>query len=182
MTTESLQHTFPEQHQAIVEALLLEGRFLLEGEAAFTVLRKQEQYYRHFFQASFGLELHCHNDYAFLQSLRENDTHSRDICIFLAVFCYELDREGRQITEELAFSTFSLEEVEKLLVQSSFLEVLEATKQLKDANARKNFFNLLNRKGIIDKLDDAHFRFTPAHKYFLEYARQLALKGERERG
>ena len=96
------------------------------------------------------------------------------ICIFLGVLCYEMDREGKNIMEELSFSTFAYEDVERLLELSSFREVLEATKSLRDSSSRRNFYHLLARRRLIDKIDDEAFRFTPGHKYFLEFARGVA--------
>ncbi|MCB9290330.1 MAG: hypothetical protein H6560_23675 [Lewinellaceae bacterium] len=174
---------YPEYHREITEALLMDARFLVEGEPEFTCLRENLDFYQQFFEASFGLSLLCQSDYAFLQSARDNDTLSRDICIFLGVLCYEVDREGKNIMEELSFSTFAYEDVERLLELSSFREVLEATKSLRDAPSRRNFYHLLARRRLIDKIDDEAFRFTPGHKYFLEFARGVVQEmGERETG
>ena len=165
---------YPEYHREITESLLMDARFLVEGEPEFTCLREHLDFYQQFFKASFGLSLLCQSDYAFLQSARDNDTLSRDICIFLGVLCYEMDREGKNIMEELGFSTFAYEDVERLLELSSFREVLEATKSLRDSSSRRNFYHLLARRRLIDKIDDEVFRFTPGHKYFLEFARGVA--------
>lgn len=165
---------YPEHHQEIVEALLLEGRFLLEGDAAFMSLKQQVDFYRQFFRASFGLELQYQSEYAFLQSGRDSDPLSRDVCIFMGVLCYELDREGYNLLEQLSFHTLEFEQVEQLFELSSFREVLEATSNLQDAQSRRNFYNRLQRRRIIEKLDEHTFRFTPAHKYFLDFARQVA--------
>ena len=165
---------YPEYHREITEALLMDARFLVEGEPAFTSLRDNLDFYQAFFEESFGLSLLCQSNYAFLQSARDNDTLSRDICIFLGVLCYEMDREGKNIMEELSFHTFAYEDVERLLELSSFREVLEATKSLRDGPSRRNFYHLLARRRLIDKIDDEVFRFTPGHRYFLEFARGVA--------
>jgi len=166
--------SFPAQHRQIVEALLQEGRFLLEGEPEFVILKEHIDYYRAFFHSSFSLNVQFHGDYAYLESVRENDAFSRDVCIFLGVLAYELDREGRNLTEAFAFQSFSVEEVEQMLELTSFKEILESSKNLRDPLTRRNFYNRLQRRRIIDRLDEDTFRFTAAHKLFLEYARGLS--------
>ena len=165
---------YPDQHREVVEALLVDGRFLLEGDAAFMALKQQVDFYRDFFRSSFGLELQYQSEYAFLQSGRDTDALSRDVCIFIGVLCYELDREGYNLLEQLSFHTLEFEQVEQVFELSSFREVLEATSNLQDAPSRRNFYNRLHRRRIIEKLDEQTFRFTPAHKYFLDFARQVA--------
>jgi hypothetical protein len=32
------------------------------------------------------------------------------------------------------------------------------------------------RRGLINRLNEDHYQFTPAHKYFLEYARDLNMR------
>jgi len=90
-------------------------------------LKQQVDFYRQFFRASFELELQYHSDYAFLQSGRDSDPLSRDVCIFMRVLCYELGREGYNLLEQLSFHTLEFEQVEPLFELSSFREVLEAT-------------------------------------------------------
>jgi hypothetical protein len=172
---------YPDLHQQVVEALLIDGRFLLEGDAEFMTLKQHLDFYEQFFQHSFGTSLQFFGDYAFLQSDRDTDALSRDVCIFLGVLCYELDREGYNLLEQLSFHTLEFEQVEQMLELSSFREVMEATANLQDDNSRRNFYNRLHRRRIIEKLDDHTFRFTPAHKYFLDFARGMAREhGEEE--
>ena len=178
-TSTERKFTFPEGHQEVVEALLVDGRFLLEGDSAFMALKQHVDFYQSFFQASFGLSLEYHSEYAFLQSGRDADPLSRGVCIFLGLLCYELDREGYNILEQLSFHTLEFEQVEQMFEMSSFREVLNATTNLQDAHARRNFYNRLQRRRIIEKLDDQVFRFTPAHKYFLEFARSVARYNQR---
>ena len=61
-----------------------------------------------------------------------------------------------------------------MLELTSFKEILESSKNLRDPLTRRNFYNRLQRRRIIDRLDDETFRFTAAHKLFLEYARGLS--------
>ncbi|MBC6995889.1 hypothetical protein QWY85_17265 [Neolewinella lacunae] len=167
---------YPPEHFAIVNALFREGRFLLEGEAAFLALREQREFYQRFFHESFRLQLVLTADYALLTSNRDKDPLARSICIFLAVFCYELDQEDSNLLEKLSFGIFSISQWEERFEQSSFNNVLEATDKLRNADQRAKFYLELARRSLIDRLDDDHFRFTPAHRYFLEFARDLNVR------
>ena len=168
--------TFPAEHTAIVKALFSEGRFLLEGEAAFLCLRDHVGFYHLFFRESFGLQLTVTADYALLKSEKETDHLARAICIYLAILCYELDHDSGNLLESLAFDTFSISEWEERFPQSSFYNVMEATDKLRSANQRQKFYQLLARRNLIHRLDEDRFQFTPAHRYFLDFARDLNMR------
>ncbi|PSR11135.1 MAG: hypothetical protein DA408_00010 [Bacteroidetes bacterium] len=165
---------YPKEHFQIVEALLREGRFLIEGEAAFATLKENRAFYQEFFKLSFQLDLELTADYALLKSSRNNDALARDICVFLGILCYEIDREGHNLMERLQFAVFSVEEIEQKLALSSFFEIIEATPGLKDEPTRRKFYNQMARRQLIIKQGEDAFRFTPAHRYFLEYARSFS--------
>jgi hypothetical protein len=169
--------TFPNEHYQIVKALVNDGRFLLEGEAPFLCLREQQDFYQAFFWESFRLRLVVETEYALLQSSRDTDNLARAICIFLAVFCYELDHTSDNLLESLAFGTFSIEEWEERFEQSAYQYVLEATDYLRNKTQRRRFYQSLQRRAIIHLLDEDKFQFTPAHRYFLDFARDLNMRG-----
>lgn len=168
--------TYPPEHYQIVKALFSEGRFLLEGEAAFLSLRDNKAFYQQFFQASFRLELAITADYALLKSSKDSDNLARSICIFLAILCYELDHEDGNLLERLSFGNFSITEWEDRFEQSSYYNVMEATERLRHAGQRHKFYQQMARRGIIHRMDDDLFQFTPAHRYFLDYARDLNMR------
>lgn len=168
--------TYPKEHYDIVTALFREGRFLLEGDAAFPVLRERREFYQQFFHESFRLSLVVNADYALLTSNRDKDTLARSICIFLAVFCYELDQEDANLLEKLAYETFSISQWEERFEQSSFNNVLEATDKLRNRDQRAKFYLEMARRGLIERVDEDSFRFTAAHRYFLEFARDLNVR------
>lgn len=168
--------TFPKEHYEIVKALVNDGRFLIEGEAAFLCLREEQEFYQAFFWESFRLRLLVKTDYALLQSSKDADDLARAICIFLAVLCYELDHTSDNLLESLAFGTFSIEEWEERFEQSAYQYVLEATKHLRDKEQRRRFYQALHRRGVIRSLDEDKFQFTPAHRYFLDFARDLNMR------
>lgn len=39
---------------------------------------------------------------------------------------------------------------------------------------RKLLFNTMNKKNIIEKINDDKFYFTPAYKVFIDFAKELA--------
>lgn len=173
---------FPAEHATIVKALFSEGRFLLEGEAAFLCLRDNLPYYHAFFRESFGLQLTVTAEYALLKSDKDTDQPARAVCIYLAILCYELDHDSGNLLESLAFDTFSIQEWEERFPQSSFYNVMEATDKLRSAAQRQKFYQLLARRQLIHRLDEDRFQFTAAHRYFLDFARDVNVRGMLEGG
>lgn len=152
----------------------MRGRFILSGEGHFEDLRKHEMEYNEFFQVSFGYELILTQEYAYLVSKETNEQLSRDVSIFFAILCYELDREGKNFLDLLEYSEFSIDEVDHLFENSSYAELISGNNQLKDGNERRNLLNRMNRLNIIEDMKSDSFRFSPAHKVFMEFAHDLA--------
>jgi hypothetical protein len=99
--------TYPPEHYEIVKALLSEGRFLLEGEAAFLSLRENKDFYTKFFHESFRLDVSITADYALLKSSKDADNVARSICVYLAILCYELDQPNGKIVLSNLLTTMS---------------------------------------------------------------------------
>lgn len=163
---------FPNHHRQIVEDLM-SGKFILPQERAFEVLRENEDFYINFFKASFNYDLKVNQDFVYLVSDESNETLSRDICIFIALLSYELDRDGKNFLERIQFSEFEMEEIEGYFTNSSYIDLILSNKQLKDVDSRKNFINTLNRRNIIEKTADNRFVFTSAHKFFMDFATDI---------
>ncbi|MCE9540110.1 MAG: hypothetical protein K8R85_12975 [Bacteroidetes bacterium] len=163
---------FPNHHRQIVEDLM-SGKFILPSERTFAVLRDNEQSYTYFFKASFNYDLKITQDFIYLVSDESNEMLSRDICIFIALLSYELDRDGKNFLERIQFSEFEVEEIENYFTNSSYIDLILSNKQLKDADSRKNFINTLNRRNIIEKTGDNRFVFTSAHKFFMDFAADI---------
>ena len=89
---------FPNHHRQIVEDLM-SGKFILPQERTYPVLKDNEQSYTYFFKASFNYDLKITQDFVYLVSDESNETLSRDICIFIAILSYEIDREGKNFME-----------------------------------------------------------------------------------
>jgi hypothetical protein len=168
---------FPEKHRQIVEELM-NGRFILARENHFEDLKKNEQeYYSPFFLKSFGHKLIVTQEFAYLISEETDENISRDISIFFAILCYELDKQGKNFLDGLQYSEYSLEEMNSLFENSSFVDLIHSNKQLKDSEARRKLlFTTMNKKNIIDKISDDKFSFTPAYKVFTQFAEELGRK------
>lgn len=165
---------YPEKHRQIVEDLM-NGRFILSSEKYFEELNKQEGFYSLFFKTSFGYQLIITMEYAYLVSEETDENISRDISIFFAIFCYELDKQGKNFLDGIQYSEYSLEEVNLLFDNSSYIDLIQTNKQLKDAEARRKLlFTTMNKKNITEKINDDKFYFTPAYKVFIDFARELA--------
>jgi hypothetical protein len=163
---------FPNHHRQIVDDLI-SGKFVLPTERTYTVLKENEQSYTYFFKASFNFELKLTQDFAYLVSDESNEMLSRDVCIFIALLSYELDRDGKNFLERIQFSEFEVEEIENYFTNSSYIDLILSNKQLKDADSRKNFINTMNRRNIIEKTADNRFVFTSAHKFFMDFAADI---------
>ncbi len=163
---------FPNHHRQIVEDLMA-GKFILPTERTFEVLNENEEFYTQFFKASFNYDLKFSQHYIYMISDESNEMLSRDICIFIALLSYELDRDGKNFLERIQYSEFEVEEIENYFTNSSYIDLILSTKQLKDAENRKNFINTLNRRNIIEKVGDNRFVFTSAHKFFMDFASDI---------
>lgn len=167
---------YPELHRQIVEELL-DGKFILSRERQFDEIKENEEFYINFFTASFNHELEITNEYARLVSDETDENLSRDISIFFAILCYELDRQGKNFLDNLQYSEFSMEEINYLFDNSSWIDLIQSNKQLRESDTRKRFiFSTMGKRNIIDKVSDERFYFTPAYKVFIDYAKELAQK------
>lgn len=174
---------YPDKHKEIVGDLM-NGKFILSKESHFEELKRNEvEFYLPFFEKSFGYKLILNQEYAYLVSEDTDENLSRDISIFFAILCYELDKQGENFLDALQYSEFSFEEVDSLFGNSSYIELIQTNKQLKDSDTRRRLlFTAMNKKNIIEKISDDKFYFTPAYKVFIDFAKELAAPKEAEFG
>ena len=165
---------YPKNHRQIVEELM-NGRFILSRENHFEELKQNDQeFYSSFFLKSFGHKLIITQEYAYLVSEDTDENISRDISIFFAIFCYELDKHDKNFLNGLQYSEYSFEEVNSLFENSSYLDLIHTNKQLKDIDARRRLlFTTMKNRNIIEKISEDKFNFTPAYKVFSEFAEEL---------
>lgn len=165
---------YPELHKQIVEELL-DGKFILSREPIFDVIKEREDFYSTFFKATFNHDLEVTNEFARLVSDETDENLSRDISVFFAIICYELDRQGKNFLDALQYSEFSMEEINYTFENTSWIDLIQSNKQLRDPDTRKRFiYTALGKRNIVDKVTDERFYFTPAYKVFIEYAKELA--------
>lgn len=170
---------YPKNHKEIVEDLMA-GKFLLSAEKHFESLKENEPFYNEFFKESFNYTLTVTNDFAYVISPETQETLSRDISIFFAILCYEMDRDGRNFLDQIQYSEFEMEEVDRMFDNSSFIDLILSNKQLKDSDARRTLLNAMNRRHIIEKITEDRFTFTSAYKVFIEFAIELAKSRSKE--
>jgi len=166
---------YPSNHRQIVEELM-GGKFILSNESHFNSLKENEGFYSEFFKISFDLDLNLKTEYAFLLSKETQENFSRDVSIFIAILCYELDRDGRNFMEALDFNEFTFEEIDRYFDNSSFIDLIESNKSLREPDARRTLINGMHRRNIVNKNFEDRFSFTQAYKVFVDFAKELALK------
>lgn len=164
---------FPRYHKAIVGDLL-DGKFILATDAKFIELKSNADFYGKFFKDTFDFYLDIKSDYAYLISEETMEMLSRDICIFIGLLCYELDKEGKNFLEEIQYAEFDSDIIDNLLDNSSYIDLIQNNNQLKNSENRKQFLGTLNRRNIIDRNSDKKFTFTPAYKVFMDFAKNFA--------
>jgi hypothetical protein len=165
---------YPRYHKEIT-ADLLDGKFILATDAKFVELKNNADFYGKFFKDTFGFYLDVKSDYAYLISEDTQEMLSRDICVFLGLLCYELDKEGKNFLEEVQYAEFDFDYVDQLFDNSSYADLIMNNNQLKNADTRRQFYNTLSRRNIIDKSNsEKRFSFTPAYKVFMDFAKNFA--------
>jgi hypothetical protein len=164
---------YPIHHAEIVESLL-NGKFILRSDRLFEVIQEHEPFYKSFFEQSFRYTLKSSQDFTYLTATESNENLSRDISIFFAILCYELDKTGKNFLEELEYGFFDYPQIDDLFENSSYHELILSNNKLKDANARRNLFNEMARRNIIEKQNDDSFSVTAACKVFIDFANELA--------
>lgn len=164
---------YPKYHRQIVEELM-GGKFVLSSDKLYEELKENESFYASFFKASFNYNLVLKQDFGYLISSETNETLSRDISIFFAILCYELDKDGRNFMDQLQYAEFNYDEVDEYFTHSTFADLIQANNQLKDKDARRKLLNNMSRKNIIEKTGEDRFMFTNAYKIFIDFAIEVA--------
>ena len=167
---------YPKYHTLIVEALM-GGKFILANDKIFESLKETESFYGSFFKESFKYELKFNQEYAYIVSTETTENLSRDISIFMAILCYELDKDGKNFMDELNYAEFEMDKVDEYFEVSAYKELIKANNQIKDSEARRKLIrNGLIRRNIANKTAEDKFVFTPAYKVFINFALELAKK------
>jgi hypothetical protein len=170
---------YPKNHKQI-NSDLLSGKFLLSenDNTGFNTVKhfeeRHEGFYSKFFELSFGYELIINQEYVFLQSDETNESLSRDICIFFAILCYEIDKEGKNFLDEIKYSEFDYDYLDNYFDNSAYSEHIQTNNRIKDRDARDKFIKELYKRNIVNRTGEDRFTFTVAARYFLDFAKNLA--------
>jgi len=152
----------------------MDGRFITIDESYFDIVKEYQDFYAEFFDKSFGFELKNTQEFYYLISEETNENTSRDISIFFSIFCYELDKDGKNFMDELGFSDFHIEEIIDYIKNSSWSDIVKSNKQLYDADSIKRLVgSTMVKRNIAVKHSDDNYSFTKAYKLFIDFAREL---------
>ena len=164
---------YPNKHKQIVTSLM-DGRFITIDESYFDIVKENQDFYAEFFYKSFGFELKNTQEFYYLISEETNENTSRDISIFFSIFCYELDKDGKNFMDELGFSDFHIDEIVDYIKNSSWTDIVKSNKQLNDADSIKRLVSsTMVKRNIAIKHSDDNYSFTKAYKLFIDFAREL---------
>ncbi len=164
---------YPNKHKQIVTSLM-DGRFITIDESYFDIVKENQDFYAEFFDKSFGFELKNTQEFYHLISEETNENTSRDISIFFSIFCYELDKDGKNFMDELGFSDFHIDEIVDYIRNSSWTDIVKSNKQLNDADSIKRLVgSTMVKRNIAVKHSDDNYSFTKAYKLFIDFAREL---------
>jgi hypothetical protein len=169
--------SYPKSHKAIVESLL-KGKFILVGNRLYEIIKENKDFYFGFFDQSFGYILETtKTDFYYLISDESNEKFSRDISIFFAILCYELDKDGKNFMDTLRYSEFDISEIEKYFSNSTYKDVFESNNSLRDL---KKFISTLAGRNILERISEEKIMFTPAFKVFTDFAIDITKKSMKE--
>ncbi len=164
---------YPNKHKQIITSLM-DGRFITIDESYFDIVKENQDFYAEFFDKSFGFELKNTQEFYYLISEETNENTSRDISIFFSIFCYELDKDGKNFMDELGFSDFHIDEIVDYIKNSSWTDIVKSNKQLNDADSIKRLVgSTMVKRNIAIKHSDHNYSFTKAYKLFIDFAREL---------
>jgi len=164
---------YPNKHKQIVTSLM-DGRFITIDESYFDVVKENQDFYVDFFEKSFGFELKNTQEFYYLISEETNENTSRDISIFFSIFCYELDKDGKNFMDELGFSDFHIDEIIEYIKNSAWIDIVKSNKQLNDADSiRRLVGSTMVKRNIAIKHSDDKYSFTKAYKLFIDFTREL---------
>jgi hypothetical protein len=164
---------YPNKHKQIVTSLM-DGRFITIDEPYFNIVKENQDFYVAFFDKSFGFELKNTQEFYYLISEETNENTSRDISIFFSIFCYELDKDGKNFMDELGFSDFHIDEIIEYIKNSTWTDIVKANKQLNSPDSIKRLIgSTMVKRNIAIKHSDDKYSFTKAYKFFIDFAREL---------
>ena len=160
---------YPKKHRRIVGDLLA-GKFILQKSDLFdTITQSFKEFYITFFEESFGHELKITAQYVFLISFETNSNLSKNISIFLAILCFELDREGKNFSSEIKTGYYDIEEVNQKLLESEYKDIIQNINEISNL---RSLIRQMNDRNIVEMKGDNRFIFTSAIEIFFNFAEE----------
>ena len=82
--------------------------------------------------------------------------------------------------EELNYSEFHIDEIIEYFSNSSWIDVIQASKQLNNGESLKRHIGTMVKRNIAVKQSNNRYSFTKAHKLFIDFAKDLIKDDENE--
>ena len=159
---------YPEKHYEIVQNLL-NGKFILQGQAVYTILVPNYDFYKIFFKESFQYDLIKTSEVIYLASDNTSEKFSRNLMLILAILVDNINLQGKDLYEEL-YRTYKIKDVEIIIKNSSYKSVC------RNIGIESLLKNDCQKRNIIKYNNDYDtFQFTSAINIFLEQAKDMAI-------
>lgn len=159
---------YPEKHYEIVQNLL-NGKFILQGQAIYDILVPNYDFYKTFFKESLQYDLVKTTEVIYLASDNTSEKFSRNLMLVLAVLVDNINLEGKDLYEEL-YKNYKIKDVEIIIKNSSYKSVC------RNIGIESLLKNDCQKRNIIKYSNDYDtFQFTSAINIFLEQAKDMAI-------
>lgn len=159
---------YPKKHYEIVQNLL-NGKFILQGQAVYEILVPNYDFYKIFFKESFQYDLVRTSEVIYLASDNTSEKFSRNLMLVLAVLIDNINLQGKDLYEEL-YRNYKIKDIEIIIKNSSYKSVcrnISIETLLKNDCQKRNIIKYNN--------DYDTFQFTSAINIFLEQAKDMAI-------
>ena len=159
---------YPEKHYEVVQNLL-NGKFILQGQAIYDILVPNYDFYKIFFKESFQYDLIKTSEVIYLESDNTSEKFSRNLMLILAILVDNINLQGKDLYEEL-YKTYKIKDVEIIIKNSSYKSVC------RNIGIESLIKNDCQKRNIIKYNNDYDtFQFTSAINIFLEQAKDMAI-------
>ncbi len=159
---------YPEKHYEIVQNLL-NGKFILQGQAVYDILVPNYDFYKIFFKESFQYDLIKTSEVIYLASDNTSEKFSRNLMLILAILVDNINLQGKDLYEEL-YRTYKIKDIEIIIKNSSYKSVC------RNIGIESLLKNDCQKRNIIKYNNDYDtFQFTSAINIFLEQAKDMAI-------
>lgn len=168
-----MKNNYPDFHYDIVKDLT-DGKFILYSDKLYQAVKTKEKFYVEFFKATFDFDLQIEAEFMYLLSDNTDEKTSRDMMIFFSILSLAINDEGKNFMRELDESYFTLEEIDNYFNNAlAWQRIIEEHNPISTSSEREKLANKMRARNIVEGKTDGKFRFTKAHKIFLNFALEL---------